>query len=85
MDSLIGAGAQGEEEEAEGPLSQSLPVAGFRSAVFMPTLPARLAVLHQRELRCPGGLSVLDVSMRASRYKTEILGKMFHPLLICAV
>uniref|UniRef100_A0A673CGL9 F-box domain-containing protein n=1 Tax=Sphaeramia orbicularis TaxID=375764 RepID=A0A673CGL9_9TELE len=59
--------------EDEETLSQSLPVTGCRAAVFIPTQPARLAIVHHSELTQNNKvLTVLDVSLKKSKYKTEI-------------
>ncbi|XP_075883089.1 F-box/WD repeat-containing protein 12 isoform X2 [Nelusetta ayraudi] len=56
--------------EDEDPLCQCLPVTGCRAAVFIPTQPARVAVIHH-SLRSQV-LSVLDISIKKTRYKSEI-------------
>ncbi|XP_033825884.1 F-box/WD repeat-containing protein 12 [Periophthalmus magnuspinnatus] len=55
------------ESEDEERLSQSLPVAGCRAAVFIPTQPSRLAVAHDKLL------TVFDVCLKKSKYKAEII------------
>uniref|UniRef100_A0A3Q2NSL6 Si:ch73-142c19.1 n=1 Tax=Fundulus heteroclitus TaxID=8078 RepID=A0A3Q2NSL6_FUNHE len=58
--------------EDEDPLCQSVPVPGSQAAVFIPTQPARLAIIHHTG---PGGnkaLTVFDVSIKKMKYKTEI-------------
>lgn len=56
--------------EDEDPLCQCLPVTGCQAAVFIPTQPARVAVIHQG----PNNklLSVFDISIKKTRYKSEI-------------
>lgn len=55
----------------EGPLCQSLPVGGCRAAVFIPTQPGRLAIVHNgTDLN--NALTVFDISIKKSMYKTEI-------------
>lgn len=56
--------------EDEDPLRQCLPVAGCRAAVFIPTQPARVAVIHHNQRS--NVLSVLDISIKKTRYKSEI-------------
>lgn len=56
--------------EDEDPLCQFVPVAGCQAAVFIPTQPARVAIIHE----CPNNkvLSVFDVSIKKTKYKSEI-------------
>lgn len=61
--------------EGEDPLSQSVPVAGCQAAVFIPTQPARLAVIHHAGQRGNKALTVCDVSIKKTKYKTEIQGE----------
>lgn len=56
--------------EDEDPLCQCLPVTGCRAAVFIPTQPARVAVIHHSQRSKV--LSVLDISIKKTRYKSEI-------------
>ncbi|XP_037540647.1 F-box/WD repeat-containing protein 12 [Nematolebias whitei] len=58
--------------EDEDPLSQSVPVSGCQAAVFIPTQPARLAVIHHTGHRGNKALTVCDVSIKKTKYKTEI-------------
>ncbi|XP_074537259.1 F-box/WD repeat-containing protein 12 isoform X2 [Halichoeres trimaculatus] len=58
--------------EDEDPLCQSVPVTGCRAAVFIPTQPARLAIIHCNQGLNNKALSVFDVSMKRSKYKSEI-------------
>ncbi|KAM4609759.1 F-box/WD repeat-containing protein 12 isoform 2-T2 [Polymixia lowei] len=58
--------------EEEEPLSQCLPVPGCQAAVFIPTQPARLATVHQEGRSNNKALTVLDVSMKKTKYKSEI-------------
>lgn len=56
--------------EDEDPLCQCLPVTGCQAAVFVPTQPARVAVIQQglnNKL-----LSIYDISIKKTRYKSEI-------------
>ncbi len=55
--------------EDEDSRSQSLPVAGCCAAVFLPSEPARLALIHSDNKT----LSVFDLDME-SKYKKEIQG-----------
>ncbi|XP_008286458.1 F-box/WD repeat-containing protein 12 [Stegastes partitus] len=56
--------------EDEDPLCKSVPVAGCQAAVFIPTQPARLAIIDQSHR----ALTVFDVSIKKSKYKSaEIL------------
>ncbi|XP_040920664.1 F-box/WD repeat-containing protein 12 [Toxotes jaculatrix] len=57
--------------EDEDPLCQSLPVTGCQAAVFIPTQPARLAIIHHNE-RSNKALTVFDVSIKKTKYKSEI-------------
>ncbi|XP_068453293.1 F-box/WD repeat-containing protein 12 [Clinocottus analis] len=56
--------------EDEDPLCQSLPVSGCQAAVFIPTQPARLAIIHHHENN--KALTVFDVSMKKTKYKSLI-------------
>ncbi|KAM9855596.1 F-box/WD repeat-containing protein 12 [Aulostomus maculatus] len=58
--------------EDEAPLCQSVPVTGCLAAVFVPTQPARLAVIHCNQHPNNKGLTVFDVSIKKSKYKSEI-------------
>lgn len=58
--------------EDEDPLCQSLPVCGSQAAVFVPTQPARLAVIHHSQPQGNNALTVFDVSIKKTKYKTEI-------------
>lgn len=61
--------------EDEDPLSQSVPVCGCQAAVFIPTQPARLAIIHPKESSNNKALSVFDVSIKKTKYKSEIQGE----------
>ncbi|XP_030280203.1 F-box/WD repeat-containing protein 12 [Sparus aurata] len=58
--------------EDEDPLCQSVPVIGCQAAVFIPTQPARLAIIHHNERPNNKVLSVFDVSIKKTKYKSEI-------------
>ncbi|XP_010755077.1 F-box/WD repeat-containing protein 12 [Larimichthys crocea] len=58
--------------EDEDPLCQSVPVIGCQAAVFIPTQPARLAIIHHNEHPNNKVLSVFDVSIKKTKYKLEI-------------
>ncbi|KAK1898576.1 F-box/WD repeat-containing protein 12 [Dissostichus eleginoides] len=58
--------------EDEDPLCQSLPVTGCQAAVFIPTQPARLALIHHNGLHNNKALTVFDVSIKKTKYKSEI-------------
>ncbi|XP_054902430.1 F-box/WD repeat-containing protein 12 [Poeciliopsis prolifica] len=58
--------------EDEDFLCQTVPVPGCQAAVFIPTQPARLAIIHRTELRGNKALTVFDVSIKKMKYKTEI-------------
>lgn len=58
--------------EDEDPLCQSVPVTGCQAAVFIPTQPARLAIIHQDQRSNNRALTVFDVSIKKSKYKSEI-------------
>ncbi|XP_055022294.1 F-box/WD repeat-containing protein 12 isoform X2 [Boleophthalmus pectinirostris] len=60
------------ESEDDEHLCQSLPVAGCRAAVFIPTQPSRLAVVHTESQR-NNILTVFDICLKKSKYKTEII------------
>lgn len=58
----------------EDPLCQSVPVCGCQAAVFIPTQPSRVAVIHNQDGN-KKVLSVFDVSIKKSKYKSEIQGR----------
>ncbi|KAK5863805.1 hypothetical protein PBY51_000805 [Eleginops maclovinus] len=58
--------------EDEDPLCQSLPVNGCQACVFIPTQPARLALIHRNGLSNNKALTVFDVSLKKTKYKSEI-------------
>ncbi|KAK2851615.1 hypothetical protein Q5P01_007891 [Channa striata] len=58
--------------EDEDPLCQSVPVTGCQAAVFIPTQPSRLAIVHHSQPSNNKALTVFDVSIRKTRYKSEI-------------
>ncbi|KAI3356892.1 hypothetical protein L3Q82_003539 [Scortum barcoo] len=60
--------------EDDDPLCQSVPVAGCQAAVFIPTQPARLAIIHPNERPNNKAVTVFDVSIKKTKYKTEIQG-----------
>ncbi|XP_043080034.1 F-box/WD repeat-containing protein 12 isoform X2 [Puntigrus tetrazona] len=57
--------------EDEDGLSQSLPVAGCCAAAFLPSLPARLALIHSDGDFHNKTLSVFDLTTKESKYKKE--------------
>nr|XP_004546211.1 F-box/WD repeat-containing protein 12 [Maylandia zebra] len=59
--------------EDEEPLCQSVPVIGCRAAVFIPTQPARLAVLHHNDLEHKNDITIFDIIMKKTKYKSEII------------
>ncbi|XP_041860113.1 F-box/WD repeat-containing protein 12 [Melanotaenia boesemani] len=59
--------------EDEDLLCQSVPVSGCQAAVFIPTQPARLAIVHHSEQRQNKALSVFDVTIKKIKYKSLIL------------
>lgn len=59
--------------EDEDPLCQSVPVTGCQAAVFIPTQPARLAIIHHNEHPNNKALTVFDVSIKKTKYKSDIL------------
>ncbi|XP_072305022.1 F-box/WD repeat-containing protein 12 [Eucyclogobius newberryi] len=61
-----------EESEDEEPLCQSLPVAGCQAAVFIPTQASRLVIIHTG-LQSNNILTVFDICLKKSKYKTEIM------------
>ncbi|XP_067448769.1 F-box/WD repeat-containing protein 12 isoform X1 [Thunnus thynnus] len=58
--------------EDEDPLCQSVPVTGCQAAVFIPTQPARLAIIHCNGRPNNKALTVFDVSIKKAKYKSEI-------------
>ncbi|XP_047466042.1 F-box/WD repeat-containing protein 12 [Mugil cephalus] len=58
--------------EENDPLCKPLPVAGCLAAVFVPTQPARLAIVHTNAPSRDKVLTVFDVSMKKDKYKSEI-------------
>ncbi|CAN9515396.1 unnamed protein product [Ophioblennius macclurei] len=58
--------------EDEDPLCQSLPVIGGQAAVFVPGQPARLAIIHHSQPPGNNALTVFDVSIKKTKYKSEI-------------
>ncbi|XP_040008817.1 F-box/WD repeat-containing protein 12 isoform X1 [Xiphias gladius] len=58
--------------EGEDPQCQSLPVTGCQAAVFIPTQPARLAIIHHNERSNNKALTVFNVSIKKTKYKSEI-------------
>ena len=61
--------------EDEDPLCQAVPVTGCQAAVFVPTQPARLAVIHCTALSTNKALTVFDVSIKKTKYKADIQGE----------
>lgn len=61
--------------EDEDPLCQPLPVTGSQGAVFIATQPARLAIIHHSEHSNNKALTVFDVSIKKTKYKSEIQGE----------
>lgn len=59
--------------EDEDPLCRAVPVAGCQAAVFIPTQPARLAVVHHGGHRSSRTLTVFDVSLKKTKYKSEVI------------
>ncbi|XP_017553743.1 F-box/WD repeat-containing protein 12 [Pygocentrus nattereri] len=49
----------------------NLPVSGCSAAVFLPSQPARLAVIHSEGLGNQKALTVFDLSLKKSKYKEE--------------
>lgn len=60
--------------EDEDSLCHCLPVTGCCAAVFLPSQPARLAVIHSDGLFNNKTLSVFDLTMKESKYKKETQG-----------
>ncbi|KAM6978011.1 F-box/WD repeat-containing protein 12 [Aplochiton taeniatus] len=59
--------------EVEDPLCQGLPIPGCQAAVFLPSYPARLATVSSRDLLSNDKvLTVFDISIKKTRYKSEI-------------
>lgn len=61
--------------EDEDPLCQSLPVSACQAAVFIPTQPARLALILSEQLQNNKVLSVFDIRLKKTKYKSEIQGE----------
>jgi len=61
--------------EDEDPLCRSVPVTGCQAAVFIPSQPARLAVVHGGERTNSSVLTVFDVSLEKTKYKSSIQGE----------
>ncbi|KAL4646373.1 F-box/WD repeat-containing protein 12 isoform X1 [Arapaima gigas] len=59
--------------DGDPPLSQSLPVSGCLAAVFLPSDPARVAVVHDNEVLNSKSLSVFEIVLKKSKYKVEVL------------
>lgn len=60
--------------EDEAPLCRPVPVRGCWAAVFVPTRPARLAVVHGAEGSANKALTVFDVGVKKTKYKAEMQG-----------
>ncbi|KAM7404950.1 hypothetical protein PAMP_012249 [Pampus punctatissimus] len=58
--------------EDKDPLCQSVPVTKCQAAVFIPTQPARLAIIHCKESLNNKALTVFDVNIKKAKYKSEI-------------
>ncbi|XP_034028653.1 F-box/WD repeat-containing protein 12 [Thalassophryne amazonica] len=58
--------------EDEEPLCQSVPINKCRAAVFVPTQPARLALINHSQHTNNNALTIFDVSMKKTKYKTKI-------------
>ncbi|TNN50024.1 F-box/WD repeat-containing protein 12 [Liparis tanakae] len=58
--------------EDEDPLCRSVPVTGCQAAVFIPSQPARLAVIHGGERTNSSVLTVFDVSLEKTKYKSSV-------------
>ncbi|KPP67765.1 hypothetical protein Z043_113605 [Scleropages formosus] len=54
-------------------LSQPLPVSGCLAAVFLPSDPAKVALVHRNEDWSSKTVSVFEVVLKKSKYKTEVL------------
>uniref|UniRef100_A0A672IVV4 F-box domain-containing protein n=1 Tax=Salarias fasciatus TaxID=181472 RepID=A0A672IVV4_SALFA len=52
--------------------NNSLPVSGGQAAVFIPSQAARLAIVHHSQPRGNNALTVFDVSIKKTKYKSEI-------------
>ncbi|XP_061120155.1 F-box/WD repeat-containing protein 12 [Syngnathus typhle] len=68
--------------EDEDPLCQSVPVCGCQAAVFIPTQPARLAMVHCNERTHNKALTVFDVSIKKSKYTTQIQVQQVESFLL---
>ncbi|XP_062871802.1 F-box/WD repeat-containing protein 12 isoform X2 [Trichomycterus rosablanca] len=58
--------------EDDEPLCSSLPVGGCRAAVFLPSQPARVAVIHSGAQLNQTALTMFDLSLKKSKYKQEL-------------
>ncbi|KAJ8257218.1 hypothetical protein GJAV_G00183180 [Gymnothorax javanicus] len=52
---------------------QTVPVTSCCAAAFLPSEPAKLVLIHNTENRPNSTLSVFSISLKKSKYKTEIL------------
>ncbi|XP_053173768.1 F-box/WD repeat-containing protein 12 [Scomber japonicus] len=68
--------------EDEDPLCQSVPVIGCQAAVFIPTQPARLVIIHCSEHLNNKALTVFDVSIKKTKYKSEIQVQQMESFLL---
>uniref|UniRef100_A0AAV2M0F2 F-box/WD repeat-containing protein 12 n=1 Tax=Knipowitschia caucasica TaxID=637954 RepID=A0AAV2M0F2_KNICA len=69
------------ESEDEEPVVQSLPVAGCQAAVFIATHASRLVIVHTGPQRS-NILTVFDICLKKSKYKTEIIVRSSSPKLL---
>ncbi|KAI1892199.1 hypothetical protein AGOR_G00130860 [Albula goreensis] len=58
--------------EDGSPLCQSVPVSGCHAAAFMPSEPARIALIHSGEDWHSNTVSIFDISTKKSKYETGI-------------
>ncbi|XP_049608871.1 F-box/WD repeat-containing protein 12 [Syngnathus scovelli] len=68
--------------EDEDPLCQSVPVSGCQAAVFIPTQSARLAMVHCNERTHNKALTVFDVSIKKSKYTSQIQVQQVESFLL---
>ncbi|EMP38515.1 F-box/WD repeat-containing protein 12 [Chelonia mydas] len=57
----------------EPPISSSLPVNNCAVVCWLPKAPARIAVMHQDRMSVQRNITVFDLAVKKSKYKTEVL------------
>ncbi|XP_043406383.1 F-box/WD repeat-containing protein 12 isoform X5 [Chelonia mydas] len=59
----------------EPPISSSLPVNNCAVVCWLPKAPARIAVMHQDRMSVQRNITVFDLAVKKSKYKTEVLAQ----------